>query len=98
MLLGSAGAANSLFNTYMQYQQNDWEKHVQKVMWGREDNAVQRRVADLKTAGLSPVLAAGSAAGSGPVVNTHAPQSQMPDIVGILRMKMISKLQEFKGI
>lgn len=86
-ILGSAGIANSLFNTYMQYQQNQYERDLQKKMFQREDNAIQRRVADLRMAGLSPVLAAGQGAGTGPVVNTHAPQSQMPDIVSLLRME-----------
>ena len=44
-----------------------------------EDTAVQRRVADLQAAGLSPVLAAGSAAGAGQVVSTKAPQYEGGD-------------------
>lgn len=62
------GAVNSGYGIY-QDQRDYWQQRAtQDTIWRREDNAVQRRVADLEKAGLNKNLAAGSSAGAGSVV------------------------------
>lgn len=69
------------FMNYNQGKQNlAYQKDMQQQAWAREDNATQRRVEDLKAAGLSPTLAAGSAAQSTPPIQTHAPQYSGPSL------------------
>lgn len=48
----------------------NYQKNLQQQLFGREDNAIQRRALDMQNAGLSKTLAAGDGAGAGSVVST----------------------------
>ena len=73
-----AGAVDQMktndLNYQLQRQNLGYQKTLQRTIFGREDTAVQRRVADLKAAGLSPTLAAGSAASAGQALSTRSPE------------------------
>lgn len=74
------GIANTVMNAQRAYDETKYQRELQGEFFTREDNATQRRVKDLKLAGLNPVLAAGSAANAGPVVQTGNTQVSMPQM------------------
>ncbi len=78
-LVGSGIAAhnaNKINQANLQSQREllDWQKSAQHMTWSREDNAVQRRMSDMRLAGISPHAAAGGAAQSSGPVSMKAPQ------------------------
>lgn len=83
---------NAQNNLQLQREVFEYQKGLQERIFSREDNSVQRRVNDLKAAGLSPVLAAGQGAGTGATVSTVTPQRQntsigIEAIMSMLKMK-----------
>jgi len=72
---GKAQERMSDKNLAFQQQVFNYQKDMQQAAWKREDSAVQRRVGDLRAAGLSPVLAAGSGASSSAPISVNTPQA-----------------------
>lgn len=74
--------ANTYSNNIAQAENLRYQKEQANLTRTREDNAIQRRVADLKAAGLSRTLAAGSASAASHPIRADAPQYKAPDLTG----------------
>lgn len=84
----------------LQYQREKYEydKNLQREIFQREDNAVFRRQQDLLRSGLSPTLAAGSAAQTGPIVQTTAPRGEPMEGPNIMEaVKLAASLYTMKA-
>lgn len=75
----------------------DYQKSLQQDIFNREDTAIQRRVADLKAAGLNPNLAAGSAAGAGAVVGRSNTPSLSGNSIGTA-LDMATHVQQLRNL
>lgn len=73
-------------NTLLGAGKTAWDLYAQKKTWDREDSAVQRRVKDLTAAGLSPTLAAGSAANTSSPINVSTPQVDIGSAVQLQQL------------
>lgn len=87
-------------NLELQKETNQQNIDMLKQTWAREDTAAYRRAQDLKAAGLSPVLAAGSAASTMAPIQIKAPQIEkigpsLMSALGVLQMSQnIAQSQE----
>lgn len=96
------GIANAVQNAEINKKnyelQKDWQnyqKQLQREIFQREDNAIQRRASDIAAAGGNPAMSweTGNGAGAGSIVDTSAPQQAPYDYSQLMN----SSLAMFAG-
>lgn len=96
------GIANSVSNAEINKKnyelQKDWQnyqKQLQREIFQREDNSIQRRASDIAAAGGNPAMAweSGNGAAAGSIVDTSPPQRAHDDYAQLMN----SSLSMFAG-
>ena len=91
--VGNVGVG--LLNYGEMRKMNTWQKHAYERSLAREDTAVQRRAADLRAAGLSPVLAAGQGASTMSPISLNPPKMDVnPSELAAAAMAMMQQEAE----
>ena len=88
------GGISSIANFGLGLANYDYQKDLQRSIFGREDTSIARRVVDLKASGLSPVLAAGQGAGTGAIVSTRPPEID-PSLAASLFIQLSTMQKDF---
>lgn len=70
---GAGNLGLGIWNAYQSYQNNQYQKRLQKQLFAREDNAIQRRVADAEAAGFNKFSVMGEGSPAGGAVSVQAP-------------------------
>lgn len=89
----SANSLRNYFNWGMHWATQAYNRRQVDRQWARDDNAVQRRAADLAAAGIHPTLAAGNPAHSSPAFQADAPP-ELAAIAATQHIEAIARSQE----
>jgi len=94
---GASNVLGTIGNFFNQNRAYDQQAEYNKLQMQREDTAYQRKVADLKAAGLSPMLAVGSGgSASAPAHVGQAPQIDTDKLNALSMVQQVMAGQQMK--